>query len=99
LTGFAEFGVRSIYNLDIIQLKWLIEELDRPLHCIKNLDRRPNDAGSVLRPALVLGRPRQRGVSKDEGEVESSILSGNTTLRDEFGTIRPPRLPQASAAG
>jgi hypothetical protein len=34
LTGLAEFGVRSIYNLDIIRLKWLIEELDRPLHCI-----------------------------------------------------------------
>ena len=42
MTGLAEFGVRSIYNLDIIRLKWLIEELDRLLHCIKNLDRRPN---------------------------------------------------------
>jgi hypothetical protein len=37
LTGLAEFGVCSIDNVDVIQLKWLIKELDRPLHCIKNL--------------------------------------------------------------
>jgi hypothetical protein len=40
LTGLAEFGVRSICNVDIIRLKGLIKELDPPLHCVQNLDLR-----------------------------------------------------------
>jgi Protein of unknown function (DUF3363) len=42
LAGLGEFGVHSIYNLDIFRLKRIVEELDRPLHRIENLRRRPN---------------------------------------------------------
>jgi hypothetical protein len=42
LTGLAEFGLCPIYSVDIIRLKWLIEELDWHLHCIENLGRRTN---------------------------------------------------------
>jgi len=30
LASLAEFGVCSLDNVDIVRLKWLIEELDRP---------------------------------------------------------------------
>ena len=42
----------SIYNFDIVRLKRLIEELERPLHCIKNFSCRTDlwDRNKVAGP-------------------------------------------------
>ena len=81
---------------NIIRLKWLIEKLDRPLHCIQNLGRRPNlwDLNKVAVPLAGCNRV-ESGHQLSVDLLKVDVRQTTALLRNRKQRLKRKRSPES----